>query len=186
MQAFPPAPDVEFRVDGPKPRRRAPFIALYLADAGSMLGNALSELAIPWFVLATTGSAAKTGLTALAGLLPLIPAGLFAGVFVDRLGLRRASLMADLASLVSVGLIPLLYRLDSLPFWLLWVLVFAGASLDVPGATARAALLPDLAEMAGLNLERANSIHEVIESGAGLVGPIVAGVLIGMVGAGTV
>lgn len=186
MQTVPPAPDSVIGGKQAPPSRRAPFAALCLADAGSMLGNALSELAIPWFVLATTGSAAKTGLTAFAGLVPLILSGLFAGVFVDRLGPRRTSLIADVASLATVGLIPLLYRLDSLPFWLLLVLVFAGALLDAPGASARAALLPDLAMLARLKLERANTIHEVIESGAGLAGPVLAGLLIAFLGASLV
>ncbi len=57
--------------------RRAPFAALIGADAISLNGNALAQLAIPWFVLETTGSAARTGIVAAAGLLPLILASFF-------------------------------------------------------------------------------------------------------------
>ena len=38
-------------------RRRAPLYALYAADTISLAGNAVAQLAIPWFVLTTTGSA---------------------------------------------------------------------------------------------------------------------------------
>ena len=164
------------------PARRAPFYAVLGANAISMNGNALAQLAIPWFVLATTGSAAKTGLTAFCGLLPLILAGFFGGALVDRLGHQRASVIADLASAVAVALVPLLHWLGLLTFPLLLVLVFLGALLDAPGATARAALVPDLIVLGRLRPERANTAHEVIESGSQFAGPILAGLLIAALG----
>jgi MFS family permease len=160
------------------PARRTPLYALICADAISMNGNALAALAIPWFVLATTGSAARTGLTAAAGLLPLILAAAFGSVFVDRIGHKRVSIIADIASLVAVALIPLLHALGLLSFGLLLLLVFLGALLDTPGATARAAMLPDLARRGRMRLERSNALHEVVESGAQLSGPLLAGLLI--------
>ena len=50
------------------------------------------------------------------------------------------------------------------------VLVFVGALLDAPGATARAALFPDVVELAGLRMERAAGIRAGIQQGAQLVG----------------
>ena len=41
---------------------RVPIIALFTANAISMIGNVLTNIAIPWFVLQTTGSATQTGL----------------------------------------------------------------------------------------------------------------------------
>jgi MFS family permease len=158
--------------------RRGPLYGLICADAISMNGNAIAALAIPWFVLATTGSAARTGIAAAAGLIPFVLAAFFGGVIVDRLPHRRVSIIADLASMVSVALIPLLHALDLLNFGLLLALVFLGALLDTPGATARAALLPDLARSGKMRLERANAVHEIVESGAQLSGPIMAGLLI--------
>jgi hypothetical protein len=45
------------------PVQRMPVLALLSANAVSMTGNAMATVAIPWFVLQTTGSAAKTGFT---------------------------------------------------------------------------------------------------------------------------
>lgn len=42
---------------------RIPLFALLAANAVSMTGNVFTLIAIPWFVLQTTGSAAQTGLT---------------------------------------------------------------------------------------------------------------------------
>lgn len=166
------------------PARRAPFYAILGANAISMHGNALAQLALPWFVLATTGSAAKTGLAAFAGLLPLIISAFFGGAIVDRLGHKRASVIADLASMVTVALIPLLHGLGLLNFGLLLALIFLGAVLDAPGVTARAALVPDLIALGRFRPERANTAHEVIESGAVFAGPIGAGILIAAFGPG--
>jgi MFS family permease len=148
-----------------------------------MHGNALAQLAIPWFVLATTGSATRTGLVAAAGLVPYVLGSALGGVVVDRVRYRTVSIVSDAASLVAVGLIPLLHGFGVLSFQLLVLLVVAGAVLDTPGATARAALLPDLARQAGIRLERANAMHEVVESGAGFAGPLLAGLLLGAIGA---
>jgi MFS family permease len=66
------------------------------------------------------------------------------------------------------------------------VLVFLGALLDAPGSTARAALLPELAEQAGMPIERVTSLINVIERGARLVGAPLAGFLIGIMGTANV
>jgi len=167
-------------------RRRLSLSALIGADAISLTGNALTQIAVPWFVLTTTGSAARTGLVAFCGLLPLILAAFLGGAVVDRLGRRRMSVIADVASMVCVAAIPLLYARHALAFWQLLALVFVRGMLDAPGTTARAALLPELAARARLSLMRANTIHEVIESGSQLLGPALAGVLVYGLGANNV
>ncbi len=164
------------------PARRAPFYALLAADAISMNGNAMAQLAVPWFVLETTGSAARTGTAAFFGLLPLVLASFFGGAVVDRLGHRRASVVADAASAAAVASIPLLHALDLLPFPLLLALVFLGALLDAPGAVARSSLLPTTTRLARLRLERANALREVVESGSQMTGPLLAGLLIAWLG----
>ena len=174
------------RVDKSARRRRLPFSALIGADAISLTGNALTQLAVPWFVLTTTGSAARTGLTAFCGLLPFILAAFLGGAVVDRLGTRRMSIVADVASMVCVAAIPLLYTRHALAFWQLLALVFLRGLLDAPGTTARAALIPDMAALARVSLVRANTIHEVVESGSQLTGPALAGVLVSWLGASNV
>jgi len=74
-----------------------PLVAMLSADAISMAGNAAALVAIPWYVLLTTGSASKTGITAAAGIVPVIISGLVGGPYVDRLGYRRASIIARCA-----------------------------------------------------------------------------------------
>ncbi len=159
-----------------------PLVTLLGAHAISMIGNVLAMLAIPWFVLQTTGSAAKTGISAFFTVVPTILAAFFGGTIVDRLGYKRASIIADLTSGMTLALIPLLYATGNLAFWHLLVLVFLGVLLDAPGSSARKALIPDLAMLAGMKLERVNASFQAIERGASLIGAPIAGVLIVVMG----
>lgn len=165
------------------PRSRTPIVALLGANSISMTGNVAALVAIPWFVLETTGSPAKTGITAFAGLLPVILSGLFGGALVDRMGYRRMSIVADLASAVAVAAIPALYLTVGLQFWQLVVLVFLGGLLDAPGGTARTSLIPDVAATAGWSFERASGASAVIERASRLAGAPLAGILIAVIGA---
>ncbi|HEX8745739.1 MAG TPA: MFS transporter [Pyrinomonadaceae bacterium] len=165
-------------------RTRVPLFALLAANGVSMIGNVLAMIAVPWFVLQTTGSAKLTGLTATFTALPAIVAAFFGGALVDRAGYRRASVISDVMSGVTVALIPLLYHLlgPRFAFWQLLVLVFSGALLDAPGATARLSLLPDVTRLAGMRLERVNSAAQAIQRGSNLLGAPLAGFLIALMG----
>jgi len=158
--------------------RRTPILALLGANAVSETGNVLAFVAIPWFVLQTTGSAARTGLTGGAFLLAAVVAGVVGGPVVDRLGFKRMSVVADLAGALTVASIPLLYHTIGLAFWQLLVLVLLGGFLDAPGHTARQSLVPDLAGRARMRIERANSAFQGIQFASFLVGPPFAGLLI--------
>jgi len=159
-----------------------PIISLFTANAISLVGNVLTAIAIPWFVLQTTGSATRTGITGFFTVLPVMLAGFFGGTLVDRWGYKRTSVIADIASGVTTALIPLLYFTIGLEFWQLMVLVFLGALLDTPGNTARSALVPELAELAKMPIERATSIIHIIERGSRMVGAPLGGLLIALMG----
>ncbi len=168
------------------PPNRVPVPALVGANAVSLVGSTLTFVALPWFVLQTTGSAAKTGLVGFFVALPAFVAGIFGGTLVDRIGPKRASIIADVVSGVGIGLIPLLYRTVGLAFWQLLGLVFLGALLNVPGITARRSLLPELAAHAGMPLERINAIFESNQNLGFLIGPPLAGLLIAWLGTSNV
>jgi MFS family permease len=163
-----------------------PLYSLFLANAISLVGNVFTLIAIPWFVLQTTGSATKTGIAGFFNILPVVLAGFLGGTIVDRLGYKRTSIISDLASGVTTALVPILYFTVGLQFWQLMMIVFLGALLDTPGNTARDALLPELAEQAGMPIERVTSLTYVIERSARMIGAPLAGLLIGIIGTANV
>ncbi|MEO6893056.1 MAG: MFS transporter [Ktedonobacteraceae bacterium] len=162
--------------------RRLPLYTLFSANTISVTGSSLTLIAVPWFVLQTTGSAARVGFTGVAEVLAIIVAGLLGGVLIDRLGYKRSSVLADLASGVAIALIPLLYYSVGLDFWQLLILVFCAALFNAPSTSARVALLPDIAGPAGMPLERANALLHAIERGSRLLGAPLAGILIALLG----
>jgi MFS family permease len=170
-------------VDPPAVRARRPLVGLLVAHGVSLTGNVLTLIALPLYVLAQTGSPALTGLTGAVATLPVILGGALGGVFVDRLGYRRTSVVADLIGAVTIGAVPLIDQTVDLPLWALLALVFATGLLDTPGQVARNALLPEAATSAGVPLERAVGWFEAIERGARLVGAPLAGLLVAVVGA---
>lgn len=171
----------------PAPQDRLGLWALAASTAISYFGNMLTFLAVPWFVLVTTGSASRTGLAGAVLVLAPVAAGVVSGPIIDRLGFKRASMIADLASGLTIAIIPALYMLDMLAFWHVLALTFLSGVLDVPGYTARQALLPGLARQAGVSLERGNSIlHLSYTLSGNLIGAALGGLLIGFVGAAQV
>ncbi len=163
-------------------RRRLPLFALFAASAISYVGDYFTLIAIPWFVLSTTGSVTKTGITAFFSTVPMVLSAFFGSAVVDKLGYKRTSVISDIASAISIALIPLLYSTVGLAFWQLLVLVFLGGLLKSPGATARSAIMPELAEAAQMHIERANAINDGVNRVSSLVGGPLAGVLIALIG----
>lgn len=162
--------------------RRAPLLALYTSNIVSAVGDILMFLAVPWFVLQTTGSPIQTGLAASIDTAGVAISALLGSTIVDRLGFRHASIISDLASGVSVALIPLLYETVGLPFWALLLLVFLAGLLTTPGGTARAAMVPELAELAQVRLERAAATSDGMTRLSRFIGGPLAGVLIILLG----
>ncbi|MGR7023687.1 MFS transporter [Geodermatophilus sp. URMC 62] len=161
---------------------RTGMFALWGANGISALGSAMTNVAVPWFILQTTGSAARTGLVATAMTLGAVLSGVLSGPLIDRFGFKRSSVLTDVASAVLIAGIPLLYAAGALPFWLILVLVFVITCMQGPGDAARYALVPGLAHRAGTTIERANGVDRTIAKATLLVGPIVGGVLIAALG----
>jgi len=167
-------------------RRRLPFIALLSANTISSLGSVLTIVALPWFVLTTTGSAARTGLTGAVEVVAFVLSGIFGGTIVDHIGFRRTSIAGDFLSALPIAAIPTLDQTVGLSFGSLLVLVFLAEAVNQPGGTARESLLPTVADQAALPRERANALYHAIPRVAQLVGPALAGALIAVTSAGNV
>ncbi|MFI7124640.1 MFS transporter [Nonomuraea sp. NPDC050153] len=157
---------------------RRPFITLLSANALSVTGNVLSMLAVPWFVLETTGSAGLTGLAAFATTFPIVISAAFGATLVDWLGFRGASVVSDLVSGLVVLAIPALFLTTGLSYPLLLVLLFVRWLAATPGETARKAMLPDLSALGRVRIERATAAYDGANRGATMVGAPLAGILI--------
>lgn len=156
---------------------------LLTAYGVSLVGSRMSMLALPWFVLATTGSAAKTGLIAFAEMLPYVLACAAGGPVLDRVGARRACIAADATSAVAVISIPLLHSVEMLHFGVLVGLVAVIGPLRGLGDSAKRVVFPQTVAASGVHLTRATSIQDGLGRLATLLGAPLAGVLIAALGA---
>jgi MFS family permease len=159
-----------------------PLRTLLAANAVSTAGTTLTLLAIPWFVLQTTGSPALTGVVGACETVPLVAASALAGPLIDRIGARRVAISSDVLSGVGVALVPLLHATTGIRFWQLCVLVALIGLTRAPGDTARAVLVPGLVRLAGTPMERATSAYDGVSRGARMVGAPLAGGLIAAMG----
>jgi len=161
---------------------RVALSSLVAAHAISQTGNVVTAFAVPFYVLGLGGSGAEVGLAAAFATAPVIVGGPLGGVVVDRVGHRRAAIVADLVSGASVLSMPVLALTVGLPFWALLTLVFVGGLLDTPGQTARRVMLPGLTERAGVRIERSVGLLDGSERFAKLIGASLAGLLVAAVG----
>lgn len=168
----------------PFTRHRRALPGLLAAEAVSLLGTRISMVALPWFVLVTTGSAARTGLVAFAEMLPYVLIGGLGGPLVDRVGARRVAISADTASTGLVGLIPLLHGLDLLGFPGLLALVAAAGTARGLGDNAKRVLIPGAADLSGTPIERATGWQDGVNRLASLLGGPVGGLLVSAVDVG--
>ena len=156
-----------------------PVPVLYLASyALSMLGNSIAAIALPLLVLQSTGSLMSTGVLAASTAIPAFLVGLVAGVVIDRINRRTSSVVADLVSAGSIAALPIVDLVTGLNLG--WFLLFGilGSLGDVPGITAREALLPAILRHSSLSAERLMGLREGIGALVMIVGPAAAGTLI--------
>ncbi|HEV2006802.1 MAG TPA: MFS transporter [Candidatus Limnocylindrales bacterium] len=147
----------------------------------SAVGDAISVTTMPLLVLALTGSGLQMGIVGVLQRLPDLLFSLPAGAFADRWDRRRMMLWADAGRAVLTALIPLasvfalpvmvVVLLVAFPINVCRVIFMAGWTATVPNLVGRR------------QLGRALGVFEAISGGSFIVGPAIAGLLVGRIGA---
>ena len=129
-----------------------------------------------------TGSPLAAGVAGVFATVPLVIGGTFGGVLVDRFGYRVSSIVADVASGLTVIAIPLLSATVGLSFGVLLALVFLGGLLDPPGDTAKTVARARPRALARMPLARAAGAQSAVQRTSTMVGAGVAGALVALFG----
>ena len=162
------------------------ILALLAAELVSSLGSQFTALALPWFVLVTTGSPTKMGLVFAVELVPMALLGIPAGSVVHRLGPRTSMLIADAARAPVVALVPFLHAVGGLTFGLILVLAALQGLFSSAYFTSQRLMLPAVVGEDQQVLAQANTLVEGTQNITQLLGPALAGVLIAFMGAANV
>jgi MFS family permease len=166
--------------------RHRPLRALLFAEVISTTGAQMTWLALPWFVLTTTGSAGRMTVVVLAESIGLAAAGLPGGVFVERFGAKRSMLFADAARAPLMLFVPILHWSGHLTLPALLVLAFLLGALAGPYFTAQRVIMPELLGEDEETMSQANALFQGAIRTTLLLGPPLGGVLIGLIGAANV
>lgn len=167
------------RATEPAPNRWRGLTALLTANGLAWTGTALASLAVPWFVLSTTGSALQTGLVVFAQMAPYVLAQALSGPLIDRVGPKRISVLGDVVIAVAMGTIPLLHASGALSLPLLMILLAVVGAAEGPANSAKSVFVPDVTSRAGVPLERTTGLLSTVQRTAWTLGPAIGGVLIG-------
>ncbi|MFN3601535.1 MAG: MFS transporter [Dietzia sp.] len=150
------------------------YLASYLL---SLLGNSIASIALPLIVLQVTGSVLGAGAVAAATAIPAVLAGLLMGVVIDRINRRTSSVVTDLISAAAIAALPIIDMTTGLNLGWFILMGIIGSLGDVPGMTARDALLPAIVRHGGITSERLMGLRETLGALALLAGPAAAGTL---------
>jgi MFS family permease len=160
--------------------------ALLSAEVISTTGAQMTWVALPWFVLVTTGSATRMSLVMGAELLGLALLGLPGGRVLGRLGARRTMIFCDAARAPVMLVIPVLHWTGGLSFAVLAVVAFALGAFSAPYFAAQKVIVPELLGEDEQRVTDANALFQAANRTTILLGPVLAGVLIGVIGATSV
>ena len=162
------------------------LLALLVAETVSTTGAQMTWLALPWFVLTTTGSATQTSIVLVAEILGLALLGLPGGAMLARLGARRTMIVCDSVRAPVVALIPVLYWAGALSFPVLPMVAFGLGAATAPYFAAQKVIVPELLGEDEQLVTKANALLQAATRTTLLAGPVLAGVLIGVIGATSV
>jgi MFS family permease len=162
------------------------LLALLAGEFVSRLGSQFTSLALPWFVLVTTGSASKMGLVFAVELAPIALLGIPSSTLVERLGPKRWMVTMDALRAPIVALVPFLHAVGGLSFGLILLLGALHGTFSVGYFTSQRMILPAVVGEDEQRLAQANGLVEGTTNLTNLAGPALAGVLIALVGAANV
>ncbi len=143
------------------------FLPIWSAQLFSLLGSSLVQFALIWWITQQTGSAAYLAMATMVAVLPEVLLSPFAGALVDRLNRRYVMIAADsLIALFTLSL-AVLFALDLVQVWHIFVVMFLralGSVFHWPAMQASTSLMvPEkhLARVAGINQALRGSLNIV-------------------------
>jgi MFS family permease len=156
------------------------FGRLWFGRLISLFGDAVTLIALPWFVLQVTGSGTATAGILLTLQLPAIVTSMVIGSLIDRFQPRAIMTIDNGLRTLIIGLIPILYWFGLLELWLLFLLTFLAGTLVPATEVGSRSILPDLVE--DKDLDAANMLWSFSLNLSLVIGPAVAGVLVASFG----
>src|SRR5690606_37982586 len=152
------------------------FTIIWLGQLVSLMGTAMTRFALMIWAYNQTGEATTLALLGFFAYIFQIVLSPVAGVIVDRLDRRLILLLSDLGSGVMTGILLLLFAMDNLQIWHLYVaeaLTGAFEAFQVPAYTAATTMLVPKKHYA-----RASGMRSLAMDSSRVIAPFAAGALL--------
>ncbi|MGW4335741.1 MFS transporter [Rhodococcus koreensis] len=162
--------------------RGANFRRYIIGQAVSLAGTWMQKVAQSWLVLELTGSGTAIGLVLALQTMPVLLLGPYGGVVADRVDKRRLVIGLQAAMGVQAVILGLLTVTGAVELWHVYVLAVLLGLNQCFESPARQSFMLQL--VGPEDLRNAVSLQSVLASGARLIGPTVAGLIIAVGGLG--
>ena len=162
--------------------RNRPMAALLVAEVLSTTGSQMTGLALPWFVLVTTGSAKQMALVVAAETAGFALFAIPSGSLLARFGPQRTMRLCDATRAPLMLLVPLLHWSGDLTLPTLVVLAFVLGVASTPYGAAQHVIVAEILDEDEAAVERGNALLQGATRITMLCGPALGGILIAAVG----
>jgi MFS family permease len=146
----------------------------------SLTGTWLQQVAQGWLIYRLTGSAFLLGLTTTIGSLPMLMLAVWGGVAADRYNKHRIILFTQCCAMVLALTLGALALFGVVTIWHVVVIAALSGVVNAFDMPARQAFVPEIVGRAGLM--NAIALNSTMFNAARVLGPAVAGALIGQIG----
>ena len=156
----------------------ARFFTVWTGQAFSLFGSALVQFALIWWLTQKSGSATVLAIATLAGMLPMILLGPFAGALVDRWNRRLIMILADALIAAATLVLVYLFATDRVQVWHVYAILgmrALGTAFHFPAMSASTSLMVPEGQ-----LTRINGLNQTLLGINGLIAPPVGALLIGV------
>ncbi|MDF2554671.1 MAG: transporter [Microbacterium sp.] len=157
-----------------------PFARMWIGSTLSGLGGQMTIVAVMLHVYALTESDFAVAMVAVAGLVPMVFAGLYGGMLADAFDRRVVGLSAASITFVSTALLAVLAWSGNETVWWLYGLSIVNSAANSVVQATRAAITPRL--VARELLPAAAALQGVTVGIMVMAGPALAGVLVATAG----
>ncbi len=155
---------------------------MWIGSALAGIGGQLTIVTVMLHVFELTASTFAVSMIAVAGLAPMILAGLYGGMLADAFDRRRVALIAATVAFAATALLSALTWTGTETIWWLYGLSMVIAAANSVGMATRTAIVPRLIPLN--QLAAASALNGVAFGLTVMIGPAVAGVLVALTGFG--
>lgn len=158
------------------------FARMWIGSSLAGIGGQLTIVTVMLHVFELTESTFAVSMIAVAGLAPMVLAGLYGGMLADAFDRRRVALIAATVTFLSTALLAALTWTGAETIWWLYVLSIVNSAANSVGMATRTAIVPRLIPRE--LLAAASALNGVAFGLTVMAGPALAGLLVALTGYG--